>query len=62
MQQLHNQSAHWYLTFTSEATKGLFALTVQTTGEHVSYEINVNGSVRGQKSTVGRNTVAICGA
>ena len=60
MQQPHNQSSHWYLTFTSRATNGLFALTVQTTGEQVSCEINVNGSVRDQKSTVGR--VAVCGA
>lgn len=62
LQQLRNQSSHWYLTFSSTATKALLALTVQTTGEHVSCEINVNGSVRDQKSTVGRGTVAICRA
>ena len=60
MQQLRNQSSHWYLTFTSTATNALLGLTAQTTGEHVSCEINVNGSVRDQKSTVGRGTVAIC--
>jgi hypothetical protein len=62
MQQLRNQSSHWYLTFTSSATHALLALTAQTTGEQVSCEINVNGSVRDQKSTVGRGTVARCGA
>jgi len=62
VQQLHNQSSHWYLAFTSMATHGQLGLTVQTTGEKVSCEINVNGSVRDQKSTVGRNTVAVCAA
>jgi len=62
MQQLHNQSSHWYLTFTSQAGDAQFALTVQTTGQQVSCEINVNRSVRDQKSTAGRDTVATCGA
>jgi Mycobacterium membrane protein len=62
MQQLYNQSSHWYLTFTSQAADAQFALTVQTTGQQVSCEINVNRSVRDQKSTAGRDTVATCGA
>jgi hypothetical protein len=62
MQQLHNQSSHWYLMFTSQAADAQFALTVQTTGQQVSCEINVNRSVRDQKSTAGRDTVATCGA
>jgi Mycobacterium membrane protein len=62
MQQLHNPSSHWHLTFTSQAADAQFALTVQTTGQQVSCEINVNRSVRDQKSTAGRDTVATCGA
>ena len=47
MQQLHNQSSHWYLTFTSQAANAQSALTVQTTGQQVSCEINVNRSSLG---------------
>lgn len=60
MQQLHNQSPHWYLTFTSTTANAPLVLTVQTTGQHVSCEINVNGSVRDQKSTAGQSAVAVC--
>jgi hypothetical protein len=62
IQQLHNQSSHWYLTFTSTAANALLTLTVQTTGQQVSCEINVNGSVKDQKSTTGRNALATCQA
>jgi hypothetical protein len=62
MQQLHDQSSHWYLTFTSMAANALLALTVQTTGQQVSCEINVNGSVRDQKSTAGPDALAACRA
>jgi hypothetical protein len=62
MQQLRSQPANWSISFTGKATYGLFAVGAQTTGEHVSCQIKINGTVKDQQSAVGRYTVVNCGA
>jgi hypothetical protein len=62
IQELTNQLAPWSTSFTSGATYGLFAVEAKTSGDRVSCEIIVNGEVRDQKSSNGRQTLADCRA
>jgi hypothetical protein len=62
MRQVIDQPANWSITFTSEATSGLFAVDAQTSGKAVYCQVTINGQVRDQKSAVGRNSLANCSA
>lgn len=60
--QVTDVASPWNMTFTSQATYPIYGLGAQTSGEHVSCKISVDGKVRDQKSATGRYAVVNCNA
>ena len=60
MTQEQNLPSSWSKSFVVQATYGLHSIAAQTTGAKVSCEIDINGQVVAQQTTVGRYTMAVC--
>jgi hypothetical protein len=60
MTSLQNLPASWSTSFTGKATIQLHSMSAQTTGEHVSCKIIVDGTVIAEQSATGRYSVSVC--